>query len=49
MGQRHAAEADWKEVQRLLEKWKDVRGSAELKAACEEIMSPTLPDGNAAG
>lgn len=49
MGRRDAAEADWKEVQGLLGKWKDVRGSAELKAACEEIMSPTPSDGNSAG
>ncbi len=49
LGQRDEAEADWQEVRELLEKWGGVQGSAELKAACEEIMLQTLPDGNSNG
>jgi vacuolar protein sorting-associated protein 51 len=47
--QREEAEADWKEVQELLEEWKEVKGSTELKATCEEIMSNTPPDRNSNG
>ena len=48
-GQRGEAEADWNEVRRLLEQWKGVKGSAELKATCEEIMSISLPDRDSNG
>jgi vacuolar protein sorting-associated protein 51 len=43
-GQREGAEADWKEIQLLLEAWGGVKGSAELKAACEGIMSQPSPE-----
>lgn len=43
MGQLEEAEAAWKEARELLEKWKDVQGSTNLKAECEEIMSRTVP------
>ena len=49
MEQREEAESDWKDVQELLAKWIGVQGSAELKAACEKIMSQTLPDRSTAG
>jgi vacuolar protein sorting-associated protein 51 len=48
-GRREEAEADWKEVQEVLGKWKEVHGSAELLAACEQVMSQTLPEGTANG
>jgi len=35
---REEAEKDWAEVEALLTNWEGVRGVAELKAACEEIM-----------
>ncbi len=48
-GQREEAEADWNEIQALLEQWKGVKGSVELRASCEEIMSKTLPRENSGG
>lgn len=35
---REEAEKDWEEIKQLLEKWDGVKGVAELRAACEEIM-----------
>lgn len=49
LGKREEAEADWNEVRELLGKWAEVRGTAGLKAACEEIMSQTRPDGSPDG
>lgn len=49
MGQREEAESDWKTIGELLEKWKSVRGSAELKSRCEEVMKQKMPDGNGNG
>ncbi|OJD15406.1 hypothetical protein AJ78_04338 [Emergomyces pasteurianus Ep9510] len=37
-GKREEAESDWKEVDKLLVKWKGVKGVDELRIACEEIM-----------
>lgn len=48
-GQRAEAEADWEEVGGLLEQWKRVKGSAELRATCEEIMSTSIPNGDSNG
>lgn len=47
-GERDEAEADWKEVRDVLEKWEGVKGCAELKAACEAVMSrsPTVENPN---
>jgi vacuolar protein sorting-associated protein 51 len=41
---REEAEADWEEVQTLFRKWQGVKGVAELKAACEAIMSQPPPN-----
>ncbi|KAL1968237.1 hypothetical protein VTN77DRAFT_2072 [Rasamsonia byssochlamydoides] len=35
---REEAEKDWAEVEKLLSRWEGVKGVAELRAACEEIM-----------
>lgn len=35
---REEAEKDWAEIEKLLTKWEGVKGVAELRAACEEIM-----------
>ncbi|KAL2374008.1 hypothetical protein BDBG_01974 [Blastomyces gilchristii SLH14081] len=37
-GKREEAERDWKEIERLLVKWKGVKGVDKLRTACEEIM-----------
>ena len=44
MGQREEAEAVWKEVREVLEHWKEVQGSSELRAKCEEIMLYKIPE-----
>jgi vacuolar protein sorting-associated protein 51 len=48
-GKRDEAEADWQEVQQVLDKWERVRGAAELKASCQEILSQSLPKENPDG
>lgn len=48
-GQREEAEADWNGVQEVLGKWEGVRGSADLKTACEDIMSQRLQKGDSNG
>lgn len=37
-GKVEEADRDWKEVERLLAKWKTVKGVDELRTACERIM-----------
>ncbi|OAX83374.1 hypothetical protein ACJ72_02266 [Emergomyces africanus] len=37
-GKGEEAERDWKELEKLLERWKSVKGVDELRMACEEIM-----------
>jgi vacuolar protein sorting-associated protein 51 len=48
-GRRKEAEADWEEIRTLLEKWERVKGSADLKAACEAVMSQPPTDRNLTG
>lgn len=38
------AEKDWKEVQRLLDAWGEVKGVAEVRAACEKVMEKSSND-----
>lgn len=38
-GQGEEAEKDWKEVRRLLDAWGEVNGVAEVREACEKVMS----------
>ncbi|KAH8693968.1 Vps51/Vps67-domain-containing protein [Talaromyces proteolyticus] len=38
------AQKDWTEIDGLLSSWKDVKGVAELRAACEEIMKDFRKD-----
>ncbi|KAL8711083.1 MAG: hypothetical protein Q9220_004464 [cf. Caloplaca sp. 1 TL-2023] len=38
-GRREEAIADWAEVQRLLEKWKGVQGTEEVRDQCSEVMT----------
>lgn len=43
-GLRPEAERDWHEIRSLLtDKWKAVRGAAELTDTCEKTMAPQLP------
>lgn len=37
------AEADWKDVQRLLDAWSQVKGVAEVREACEQAMKKSEP------
>ena len=37
-GKSHEADRDWKEVQRLLQKWEGVKGVEELETRCLEVM-----------
>lgn len=39
-GRRDDAEAEWRDVERLLEKWDGVRGVEEVKKACLEALDP---------
>lgn len=38
------AEKDWKDVQRLLDAWGEVRGVAEIREACERVMNKPTED-----
>ena len=38
-GKREEAEEDWGEIKRLLDKWEGVNGVAEVREACERVMS----------
>jgi hypothetical protein len=37
-GKREEAEKDWDEVHKLLDKWHEVKGVAEVREACEKVM-----------
>lgn len=37
-GKKEAAEAEWDEVRRLLDRWKDVKGVEEVRAQCGEAL-----------
>lgn len=37
-GKREDAEKDWAEIDGLLKRWEGVKGVAEVRAACEEVM-----------
>ncbi|KAL2838759.1 Vps51/Vps67-domain-containing protein [Aspergillus pseudodeflectus] len=37
-GKREEAEKDWDEVYKLLDKWHEVKGVAEVREACEKVM-----------
>ncbi|OKL56852.1 hypothetical protein UA08_08004 [Talaromyces atroroseus] len=37
-GKTEQAQEDWKEIDGLLQSWKDIKGVEQLRAACEEIM-----------
>jgi hypothetical protein len=41
---RTEAEKDWEEVQRLLDAWGEVKGVAEVRAACEKVMKKPSND-----
>ncbi|CAG8909943.1 unnamed protein product [Penicillium egyptiacum] len=43
-GKQEDAEKDWKEIQRLLDAWSDVKGVAEIRAACEKLMNRASHD-----
>jgi hypothetical protein len=38
------AEKDWEDVQRLLDAWREVKGVAEVRAACEKVMEKPSND-----
>jgi hypothetical protein len=38
------AEKDWKEIQHLLDAWRDVKGVAEIREACEKVMNRASHD-----
>jgi hypothetical protein len=38
------AEKDWEEIQRLLNAWGEVKGVAEVRAACEKVMDKPRND-----
>lgn len=42
-GNREDAEKDWAEIEVLLKKWDGIKGVAEVKSACEEIMKKKEP------
>lgn len=33
------ARKDWKQVAKLLDRWQDIQGVAEIRAQCEDIMN----------
>ena len=37
-GHIESARKDWEEVKKLLEKWQSVKGAAEVRKECEEVM-----------
>lgn len=41
---REDAEKDWKEIQQLLDAWGQVKGVAEVREACEQVMSEQSED-----
>lgn len=43
-GKRAEAEKDWQEVQRLLDAWGEVKGVAEVREACQNVMNKPSQD-----
>lgn len=43
-GRREDAEKDWKEVQELLDAWGQVKGVAEIRESCEQVMNQSQED-----
>ena len=43
-GKGEGAKSEWKTINGLLDKWKEVKGVRELRKACEEIMSQGAED-----
>ena len=37
--EREAAEKEWEEVKRLLERWRGIQGVEEVKRACEKVLA----------
>ncbi|KAF7714852.1 Uncharacterized protein PECH_000019 [Penicillium ucsense] len=43
-GKQGEADQDWDEVKHLLEAWREVKGVAEVRAACERVMTKSIEE-----
>jgi hypothetical protein len=43
-GNRAGAEQDWEIVRRLLDRWKDISGSEDVRTACEQALEDETDD-----
>jgi hypothetical protein len=37
-GQKREAAHQWTEIQKVLDRWKDVKGTDDVRSACQEVM-----------